>query len=102
MHTDITYFRYSGEVNTANLLNLARQRAIERGINNTVIASETGLSAMRAVEVFRGTGLKITVVTHYPASTASPKGRIPIGINREEYESTRKFLEDEYPINQLT
>ena len=95
LHTDITYFRYSGEVNTANLLNLAKQRAIERGINNIVIASETGLSAMRAVEVFHGTGLKITVVTHYPASTASPKGRIPIGINREEYESTRKFLEGE-------
>ena len=93
LQSSITYFRYSGEVNTVNLLKLARQRAIERGISNIVIASETGLSAMKAVEIFRGSGVKITVVTHYPSSTASPKGRIPIGINREEYESTRKFLE---------
>ncbi len=95
LQTGITYFRYSGEANTANLLKLSRQRAIERGIRDIVIASETGLSALKALEIYRGSGLKITVVTHYPSTTASPKGRIPIGINTEEYEGTRKILEKE-------
>lgn len=72
--TSITYFRYSGETNTDELLRLVRKRAIERGIFDVVIASETGLSALRAIEIFRDSKVKITVVTHYPSSVVSPKG----------------------------
>ena len=93
--TSITYFRYSGETNTDELLRLVRKRAIERGIFDVVIASETGLSALRAIEIFRDSKVKITVVTHYPSSVVSPKGGMSIGINRKEYENTRKTLEKE-------
>jgi len=86
IHSEIEYFRYSGEVNTANLLTAAKKRAKERGINNIIIASETGLSALEAVEVFRDSDVKIIVVTHYPSSTVGPRGRIPIGINRYGYD----------------
>lgn len=95
IRSEIDYFRYSGEVNTANLLTAAKKRAKERGINNIIIASETGLSALKALEVFRDSAVKIIVVTHYPSSTVGPRGRIPIGINRDEYEITRKTLEKE-------
>ena len=82
---DIVYLRYCGEVNTEKVLRLAKKRCEELGINEVVIASETGRSALEAVDVFRGTEARIIVVTHYPAITPGPKGKIPIGLKREEY-----------------
>jgi len=89
---EITYFRYCGEVNTEKVLHGAKKRCEELGIDEIVIASETGRSALKAVDAFRGTKTKIIVVTHYPATTWGPKGDIPIGLMREEYSETRKKL----------
>jgi hypothetical protein len=89
---EITYFRYCGEANTEKVLQAAKKRCKELGIDQIVIASETGRSALKAVEVFRGTKTKIIVVTHYPATTWGPRGDIPIGLTREEYSETRKRL----------
>ena len=89
---EITYFRYCGEVNTEKVLRGAKKRCEELGIDEIVIASETGRSALKAVDAFRGTKTKIIVVTHYPATTWGPKGDIPIGLMREEYSETRKKL----------
>ena len=47
---------------------------------------------MRAVEVFKDLDIILIVVTHYPASTWGPKGRIPIGLGRREYTETRESL----------
>jgi hypothetical protein len=69
---DITYFNYCGEVNTADLLQLARQRSEIINIQKVVIASETGLSALKALETFKDTNLQLIVVTHYPATTWGP------------------------------
>lgn len=91
---DIVYFRYCGEINTKKLLRLARKRCEELGVHKVVVASETGRSALKAVEVFRGTEAKIIVVTHYPATTWGPEGDIPIGLKREEYAAARKELEE--------
>jgi hypothetical protein len=89
---EIVYFRYCGEVNTQSVLRLARTRAEELDIRTAVIASETGRSALEAVEVFRGTGVRLVVVTHYPATTWGPKGDIPIGLKRPEYATTLQTL----------
>jgi hypothetical protein len=89
---DITYFRYCGEVNTEKVLRLAKKRCEELGIHQVVIASETGRSALKAVEVLRGTGVQIIVVTHYPAKTWGPQGDIPIGLRRAEYTEILKEL----------
>ena len=89
---EITYFRYCGEVNIEKVLHGAKKRCEELGIDEIVIASETGRSALKAVDAFRGTKTKIIVVTHYPATTWGPKGDIPIGLMREEYSETRKKL----------
>ncbi|MBN1452903.1 MAG: hypothetical protein JW963_17930 [Anaerolineales bacterium] len=89
---NITYFPYCGEVNTQYVLQLARERADELGIGKVVIASETGRSALKALEIFRGSDAQLIVVTHYPATTIGPKGRIPIGLKRSEYASRLETL----------
>ncbi|MEM3696211.1 MAG: pyruvate kinase alpha/beta domain-containing protein [Candidatus Bathyarchaeia archaeon] len=90
----ITYFRYCGEANTGKVLQKAKSRCEETGINKVVIASETGKSAMKALTVFKGTKIKLIVVTHYPAKTWGPKGDILIGLKRKEYAETLRRLEE--------
>ena len=89
----VFYFHYRGEINTERVLSLARDRALELGISKVIVASETGRSALKALKIFRGTNVKLIVVTHYLAKTIGPKGDIPIGLNRPEYEPIKKFLE---------
>jgi hypothetical protein len=81
----IVYFSYCGEINTQPVLQLARDRAQELAIRKVILASETGRSALEAVEIFRGSDLRLIVITHYPATTIGPKGKIPIGLRRPEY-----------------
>lgn len=82
---EATYFKYCGEVNTEEVLRAVRSRCEDSDLSKIVIASETGRSVMRALDVFKGTGIRMIVVTHYPASTWGPKGKIPIGLKREVY-----------------
>jgi uncharacterized protein len=92
------YFQCRGEVNTLKVLDLARERAVELNVHKMVVASETGRSALKALEVLKGTKIMLTVVTHYPASTWGPKGDIPIGLARPEYVRVRRFLEKQCAI----
>ncbi len=89
------YFQYRGEVNTRKALELARDRALELGLKKMVVASETGRSALKALEALKGTRLKLIVVTHYPAKTWGPKGEIPIGLSRPEYRQVKRYLEEQ-------
>jgi len=52
-----------GQVNTEKTLELAIQRARELNIKKLVVASETGLSALKTVEMLRNTGINLIVVT---------------------------------------
>jgi len=88
----IVYFDYCGEVNTTRTLGLARARSEELGIKKVVIASETGRSALRALEIFDGNDVSLIVVTHYPATTWGPKGKIPIGLKRPEFSDVLEKL----------
>ncbi len=89
---EIHYFRYCGEANTDAVLRLARQRLEELGLRSVIIASETGRSALKALEAFRGLDVRLVIVTHYPATTIGPKGEIPIGLKRPEYADRLKAL----------
>jgi len=91
---EVTYFEYCGEINTEKVLLLAKKRSKELGIEKVVIASETGRSALRALEIFSDVNIKMIVVTHYPATTWGPKADIPIGLMRKEYSKIRKILLD--------
>jgi hypothetical protein len=86
------YFKYAGEVNTDAVLDVVAQRILEGGVNNVIVASETGRSAVKAVEKIKGLKVKIIVVTHYPAYTYTKKGKIPIGLMRPEYRERYKYL----------
>jgi len=87
------YFHNRGEVNTQKALELARDRALELGIKKMVVASETGRSALKALKVLKDTDLRLIVVTHPPATTTGPKGEIPIGLSRPEYQHVKRHLE---------
>jgi hypothetical protein len=90
----VTYFKYCGEVNTEKVLHAVKLRCKERDIIKVVIASETGRSAIKALDVFKSTDVKLIVVTHYPATTWGPKGNILIGLKRKEYAKSLKKLEE--------
>ena len=83
---NIFYFDVCGQVNTEKTLELAIQRAHELDIKKLVVASETGLSALKAVEMLRGSGINLIVVT----SAAGTKientviGNLRVGISDKE------------------
>ncbi|MGD2201452.1 MAG: pyruvate kinase alpha/beta domain-containing protein [Candidatus Bathyarchaeota archaeon] len=91
----VRYFNFCGEVNTEDLLETVRNRCIQSGPETVIIASETGRSALKALEIFLGADVKMVVVTHYPAKTWGPEGNIPIGLKREEYSDRLERLQDE-------
>jgi len=76
------------EQNTDTVLSLARQRASELGIKTVVVASTSGWTAMKAVEVFQG--FKIIIVGH---STGFKKA------NEQEFKAeNQKLVQDKGAI----
>ncbi len=78
------YFDVHGEVNTDKTIELARERAEELGIWKVVVASETGLSALKVLDAF--TGKKVIVVSSAAGTCvdSSVIGDLRIGISDEE------------------
>jgi len=60
---NVFYFNVCGQINTGKTLGLAIQRAHELGITKLVVASETGLSALKAARMLQGSGINLIVVT---------------------------------------
>jgi len=83
---NIFYFDVCGQINTEKTLELAIQRAHELNIDKLVVASETGLSALKAVDMLRDSEINLVVVT----SAAGTKientviGNLKIGIPDKE------------------
>ncbi len=60
---DVFYFNVCGQINTEKTLELAIQRADELNIKKLIVASETGLSALKAVDMLRGSEMNLIVIT---------------------------------------
>lgn len=60
---NIFYFNVCGQANTKKALELAIQRAHELKIEKLVVASETGISALKAADMLQGSGIDLIVVT---------------------------------------
>jgi len=60
---NIFYFNVCGQINTEKTLKLAIQRARELNIKKLVVASETGLSALKAADMLRDSEINLIVVT---------------------------------------
>jgi hypothetical protein len=63
MEAKIVYFAEPGGKNTDEVLRLAKRRAEELGLKTILVASTTGDTALKAMEVFKGT--RIIVVSHF-------------------------------------
>jgi len=59
----IVYFDTEGKINTEQTLKLAFERGKELGLTEVVIASTTGQTVCKAMEIF--TGFKIVMVTYH-------------------------------------
>jgi len=57
------YFESGGKHNTEATLRLVKERAEKRKIKNVILASITGFSAEKALEIFKDTDIKLTVVS---------------------------------------
>jgi len=62
MELKTVYFEKPGKENTEEVLRIAKQRAKELRINTILVASTTGVTAVKAMEVFNGT--RVIVITH--------------------------------------
>ena len=62
MEVKTVYFDKPGRENTDEVLRVARRRAEELGIKTIVVASNTGDTAAKAVELF--SGIKVIAVSH--------------------------------------
>ncbi|MBS7649150.1 MAG: pyruvate kinase alpha/beta domain-containing protein [Candidatus Bathyarchaeia archaeon] len=59
----IVYFESGGKQNTDATLSLVKEKARKKGIKNVILASVTGFSAERALEIFKDTEIKLTVIS---------------------------------------
>jgi hypothetical protein len=74
------YFDVHGEVNTDKTIELARERAEELGICKVVVASETGLSALKVLDAFEGSEVIVVSSAAGTAVEGSVIGDLKIGI----------------------
>ena len=64
MEKSITYFQNPGENNTTDLIRAVKDRALDLGINEVVVASTSGKTGVEMAEALEGTGIRTIVVTH--------------------------------------
>jgi hypothetical protein len=77
------YFDVHGEVNTEKAIELARERAIDLGIGKVVVASETGLTALRVLDAFPGSEVVVVSSAVGTLVEGSVIGDLRIGIRDE-------------------
>lgn len=84
MEAKTVYFDKLGRDNTDEVLRIARQRAEELGIKTVLVASTTGNTAAKAMDVLQG--LRVIAVTHF-AGYRGPDSQEFTEKNREIVES---------------
>ncbi|NNL76046.1 MAG: hypothetical protein HKO68_06900, partial [Desulfobacterales bacterium] len=75
------YFDTAGKDNTDQTLKIAAKRGKELAINEVVVASSTGDTAYKAIEVFEG--FQLTVVTYHCGFKEPFKNRMPEEARRD-------------------
>lgn len=81
------YFEKPGKENTEETLKIALEAAKERSIDTVLVSSTTGWTALEALRVFDGSGIKLVVVTHQTGYRGPGAQLLP--------EKTRVKLEEE-------
>lgn len=68
MQKSIVYFQRPGEQNTAEAIRAAKERALELGIQEIVVASTSGKTGVATADALKGTGIHTVAVTHHYGS----------------------------------
>jgi hypothetical protein len=76
MKSEIIYFEKAGEDNTNETLTLARERFDDGGIDVVIVASSTGKTALKAADVFSGSGAKLIIVGEVLDGMQSPNAQV--------------------------
>jgi hypothetical protein len=77
------YFDAHGEANTDKAIELARERAVELGIGKVVVASETGLTALKVLDAFPDSEVVVVSSAAGTLVEGSVIGDLRIGIPDE-------------------
>ncbi|MBS7631352.1 hypothetical protein KEJ47_07250 [Candidatus Bathyarchaeota archaeon] len=64
MKRTTVYFQKPGKENTDETLKVAIEAARERGIDVIIVSSTTGKTGLQAMELLRGSGIRLVVVAH--------------------------------------
>ncbi len=92
-----TIFEEPGKINTQQTLELACDRAKEIGINEVVIASASGETAYKALEVFKG--FKITTVTYHCGFKEPFQGAMKADVRKDLEEEGVKVVEATHALS---
>jgi hypothetical protein len=77
------YFEKSGKDNTQKTLEIARDGAIGHGIKHVLVASTFGDTGLAAAKMFKGTGLRLIVISHSTGFREAGKQTFDEGARRE-------------------
>jgi hypothetical protein len=83
---EVEYFEDFGVKNTEETIKMAKEAAEKLGLKYVLVASTTGATAMKAAEMFKGSAIKLVVVTEH------------VGMGEFNQESRRKLNEMGVPI----
>jgi hypothetical protein len=62
---EVCYFEDFGEQNTEQTIEAAKKAASNLDVKYVVVATASGATGVKAAEAFKGTGMKVVVVTEY-------------------------------------
>lgn len=84
-------FEKGGEEHTADTLRIAMEGAKERKIDTVLISTSTGETGLKAVEVFKGSGIKLIFVRHQTGYPSKGKQMMPPEV-KERLEKAGKIV----------
>ncbi|MGD8506813.1 MAG: hypothetical protein PVF15_09160, partial [Candidatus Bathyarchaeota archaeon] len=62
---EVHYFDDFGAQNTEQTIEVAKNAALSQGSKYVVVASASGVTGVKTAEAFKGSGVKVVVVTEY-------------------------------------
>jgi len=76
LQKSIDYFQRPGEQNTALVIQRSKERALELGIKEIVVASTSGKTGVAMANALTDTGIRTIAVTHHYGSSEKGKWKV--------------------------
>jgi len=100
---EVYYFEDFGKHNTEQTIEAAKKVALSLDLKYVVVASASGVTGVKTAEAFKGTGVKVVVVTEYAgmAEFREENRRKLKELDAEVITSTHSFLTPAESISKL-